>query len=326
MACLKKRIINRFDMTLETFKKDLFFSKELAFLRMGDDLTHRIHCKRISNYLHHKKDTWILNYLEEKLSAEIGKYKMDDFCGEYLENAPIWICWWTGLDSAPLLVKQCVKSIRKHAIGHPVNFITQDNYKEFLSIPEYILDKLSTGKMCVANFTDYLRFSLLEKYGGIWLDATIYVSQDLPESYFANSIFTCKSQEIECRYISKFRWTSFCFGGWKGNVLFKFFKAAFEKYWKEQDAAVDYLLVDYIIDIASRNITAVSQQLEKVPINNLHRDDLQAAMNDALDETKIDDIINQETILYKLSWRETYSKYTEEGRKSIYTAFLDMPI
>ena len=61
-------------------------------------------------------------------------------------------------------------------------------------------------------------------------------------------------------------------------------------------------------------------------INNIHRDDLQAAFNAKLPADQFDNIIKDDTVLYKLSWRETYSLSTAEGRKSIYAHFLEMDI
>ena len=147
MANLKKRIKKRIKITSKAFMSDCQFSKQLAILRMGGDLTNRLHFKKISSYLNNKKDNWILSYLENLLSFVIISYKSDVFCGEYSKNAPIWVCWWTGEKSAPPLVKQCIKSIRKHAAGHPVLFISQDTYTEYLSIPDFILKKLSAHKL-----------------------------------------------------------------------------------------------------------------------------------------------------------------------------------
>lgn len=326
MASLYQRIKKRFIITIETFVNDCYFSLKLAFIRLIDDWSTILHVKTVSCYWHRKKDEWILKYLHNLFVPLIVDYREDRFKGEYEKDAPIWICWWTGEKTAPPIVKQCIKSINKYSSGHPVNMITKDNYTEFLDIPEYILQKLRNDQMCIANFSDYLRFSLLEKYGGLWLDATIFVSDFLPEAYFNESLFTCKSHVCECRYISKFRWTSFCFGGWKGNILFRFFKDAFELYWAKNDLAIDYLLVDYIINIAYDLIPSVRLQLERIPLNNLERDNLQAAMNDALCEDEFVNVIKEQTILYKLSWREEYSTVTSDQQKSIYAVFLEMKL
>jgi hypothetical protein len=45
-------------------------------------------------------------------------------------------------------------------------------------------------------------------------------------------------------------------------------------------------------------------------------------MNAALPASQIDRIIQPDTVLYKLSWREKYKTHTENGKESVYGAFL----
>lgn len=322
MNSLLYKLKNRYNITKKNWQSDCHFSKKLAMLRILDEWGHKLHFSKLSNWAHKKKDVWILYYLYNILEKVIQKYKDDDYVGEQTKNAPIWVCWWTGEESAPDLVKQCIKSIRHNSGIHQVNIITKDTYKTYLDIPKYIMDKVENNEMCLANFSDYLRAALLEKYGGLWLDATIFCSTKIPEDYFEIPFFTCKSEPVDCRYISRFRWTSFCLGGWKKNIFYRFFKEAFEHYWKIQICAIDYLLVDYIIEIAYSNIPKIREQIEAVELNNQHRDDLQAAMNRAESAEMFHALLKSDTVLYKLSWRESYSLKTNEGRESIYAYFL----
>ena len=100
-------------------------------------------------------------------------------------------------------------------------------------------------------------------------------------------------------------------------------KNAFEIYWREENTAIDYLFFDDLIYIAKENIPSIRKSLETVPINNIHRDDLQAAMNDALPAKEFWNVIRDDTSLYKLSWRETYSKMSSDGKQSVYGYFLE---
>jgi hypothetical protein len=62
------------------------------------------------------------------------------------------------------------------------------------------------------------------------------------------------------------RWVTFVLGGRRGNVFFEYLKDAFEVYWKKFDRAVDYLFFDYIIDIGYRNIPAIRELIDNIPI------------------------------------------------------------
>lgn len=309
-------------MTVNGFRSDCHFSPWYAGLRVADELGGRLGLGKLSYSAHIKKDKWIIEYLARDLAPVLKEYARDNGRGEYQPDAPIWVCWWTGEETAPPLVRQCIASIRKHAGTHPVHLITENNYADYLDIPECLMEKVRSKTMCLANFSDYLRFSLLAKYGGLWLDATIYCAREIPEDYFRMPVFTCKGRNGDGNYISDYRWTSFCFGGWKNQVLFRFMHSAFEAYWTGNPVAIDYLLVDYLINLGYTKVTAIAAALDDVPENNLARDDLQAAMNAALPADQFDSVIADDTVFYKLSWREIYDEEAIDGQDSIYKYFL----
>ena len=323
MAELQSRIRKRYEMTKKNWKSDCKFSKKLACLRLLDDIGGRVGFHKLSSWAHSQKEEWILNYLQRMLDPVIQKYKKYDHNGISEENAPIWVCWWDGEENAPLLVRQCIKSIMKNSGEHPVNIVSEKNYSEYLDISEYILNKMKTQKMGLAHFSDYLRVCLLERYGGLWLDATIFCSQMIPQECFSLPFFTCKSEVKKGRYLSEFQWVTFCLGGWKHQVFYQFMKEAFELYWRMENVAIDYLFFDDLIYIAKENIPSIRKLLEAVPINNIHRDDLQAAMNEVLPATEFWNVIKDDTALYKLSWRETYSESLSDGKQSIYGYFIN---
>lgn len=324
MSNLIPRLKKRYDMTARNWKSDCHFSKKLAWLRIADDIGGRAHLHTLSNWAHAKKEKWILNYLTDLLQPVILKYRDVDNTGIQEKNAPIWICWWTGEETAPPLVRQCIKSIRKNAGNHSVHMITQNNYGDYITIPEFILKKMQNGQMGLAHFADYLRVSLLEEYGGLWLDATMFCSREVPEECFSIPFFTCKSRIMKGYYLSDFQWVTFCLGGWKQNIFYQYMKEAFECYWKVADVAIDYLFFDHLIYLGKQHIPAVKKYLEAVPINNIHRDDLQAAMNEALPAEEFWNVVQKDTALYKLSWRETYMPKTPDGKLSVYGYLLEM--
>lgn len=310
-------------MTTKEYRSDLKFSLKLAMVRMCANLCSRAGLRTIAASATHKKDDLIRSHLEKILAPMLEQYAQEDDTGSYTPDAPIWVCWWTGEESAPPLVKRCIRSIRENAGDHPVHLIDRDNYEIYLQIPEHILSKVSDGTMCIANFSDYLRFSLLAVYGGLWLDATIYCPNPIPENYFRLPLFTCKGTLGDpSGYLSAYRWTSFCFGGYQGNVMFRYMQQAFDTYWQHCGRAIDYLLVDYLIDLGYRKLPSIRRLLDAVPENNLHRDDLQAAMNAALPASEFDSVLHPDTVLYKLSWRESYAEETADGRDSIFKTFI----
>lgn len=320
---LYKKIINKHKQINNTWVSDIRYSKTFAKVRRKELVLRTLRLNKAADKYYKIAETFIIDYLTKCVSPIIDKYKNDDKIGEKNNNAPIWICWWTGLDTAPVLVKQCVKSIIKFSGNHKVNVIDKTNVSQFITVPEYMYKKQESGNMGVAHLADYIRVCLLEKYGGIWLDATIFCTDTINEDWFDLPVFTLKSEYVESLYISKYQWTTFCLGGYSDNIFYSFLKDAFVSYWEQEDYIIDYLLFDYLIYIAYENIPAIKKYMDMIPTNTPHRDDLQAAMNARLPSESFYNVIKSDTTLYKLSWRETYSKSTVDGRESVYGYFID---
>ena len=322
MNSLYGRIKKRVVMTVSAFCADCHYSIRYAIYRVCDELGGRLGFDRLSWYCNEKKHQWILNYLEKKLFKLLNTYREKDNLGLKPEKAPIWICWWQGEENAPLLVKQCIKSIRENAGEHPVHFITKDNVQTFVEMPLYMQEKVATQKMGLAHYADYLRVSLLSKYGGLWLDATIFCSDTIPKECFEYPVFSFKNERKKSKYLSQYQWSCFCLGAWQGHPLFNFLKEAMELYWKTEEKAIDYLFFDYLVLLGLTHIPA-ARCYQEVPINNVHCDDLQAAMNAKMLAEQWKEVLCKNTTFYKLSWREKYAVYTENGEKTVYAKLLE---
>lgn len=318
-------------LIVNNYKKDCLFSHRLAIDNLSILVLSQLRCRNAVRKINSRKDKEIIRLLEIILEKTIEEYKGKPLIHEKVEinsvdSLPIWLCWWTGEENAPPLVKQCIKSIRKEAGTHPVRLITKDNFCHYLNVPDLIINKVNDKTMCLANFSDYLRFSLLEKYGGMWMDVTIFCSQAIPESCFSAPLFSGRLPIKTGDYVSNYEWTSFCFAGYKHHALFRFFKSCFEEYWTGFDYAVDYLLVDYLIYLGKKHLPSVERDLGEIPITNTHRFELQNAMRMNVTENRFSDFLFTDTWLNKLSWHEDYAEFNAQGNKTVYGHFLEMKI
>ena len=145
--------------------------------------------KHIEKFFVRRKQQLIMHHL---LYRAGGKELIARYTRDYLPayepitgSSPIWTCWWQGKNFAPELIKACWNSWKLHVpLEMEIVVITKDNYSEYIEIPEYVLDKVNNGSISLATLSDIIRHSLLYKYGGMWLDATIYMNDDIPIDVF----------------------------------------------------------------------------------------------------------------------------------------------
>ncbi len=104
-------------------------------------------------------------------------------------NKTIWVYWKQGLENAPFLVRKCVDSVLKNKGIYNVVFLTAQNVSEYIKFPEFINQKHQKGYISEAHYSDLLRTQLLILYGGIWIDATCYITGSLPVEVEKSSFF-----------------------------------------------------------------------------------------------------------------------------------------
>lgn len=103
----------------------------------------------------------------------------------------IWQYWGQGWDDAllPPIVQLCRKSIDKYCGDYTVIRLDDANLSEYLNIPEFVHQKRRNKDFKVAFYADLIRVMLLNTYGGIWLDATVLLTEKLPEKYTVPNLF-----------------------------------------------------------------------------------------------------------------------------------------
>ena len=131
-------------------------------------------------------DRVLKEYFTNKIETEQIKQKKT-FNNEKI----IWQFWGQGWDfeKLPDVVKISYKSVEKYKKDYEIIHLDMNNINDYLEIPAYILKKVEDKKMGFAHFTDIIRLALLYNYGGVWIDATILLTDYLPQEYFEMDYF-----------------------------------------------------------------------------------------------------------------------------------------
>ena len=265
-----------------------------------------------------KEHSVIKEKLQNKYNSVIEKYR--NLKSEDISSADsnyVWICWWQGLENAPEIVKKCFNSVKKYAQNKQVILITKENYNQYIEIPEYIEEKRDEGKISITHFSDILRVNLLSKYGGVWLDATCFLTSNIFDDLNGDfySVKLPYNKEEKC--VSQGKWCVFFMYGKKNNILFNFVRDFYNVYWKEEDSVIDYFLMDYIISIAYDNIDEIKYMIDKVPENNFLIHNLKEKLNEEFDEKEYNELIKINKI-HKLAHERKYIKELNNGKETFY--------
>lgn len=236
-------------------------------------------------------------------SLDDAKWNVPD--GRYSKSA--WSMWWQGEGVAPDIVKACWKSQRSNLPqGVELRIITESNFREYIDIPDYILDKFEKKLIVGAHLSDIVRCCLLYKYGGIWMDATLLACAPIPEECLKYSIYTRTTYGRE--FNSKAVWAIWFLCSQSGEKLFKFVMEAYFYYFRHYDRIKYYLTTDYLIGIACNLFPEICDKLNKIPYNNINAMVLGKHLAESYSETDYSKYI-EGTFIQKLTWHgKNYSK------------------
>ena len=203
-----------------------------------------------------------------------------DVCGTSLGKMErgekiIWVCWLQGVENAPKLVQKCVASIRKYAGEYKVVELTDDNISQYVTLPEYIWKKYRKGTISHIHFSDALRYALLTERGGIWIDATVLMTGELPAYAVDSPLFVYHSDQKGSSLLS----VNFI-SAYKHHPLVEDTYHMILAYWRAENRTIDYNMTAVFWTIAVyanqqntelwKNVLYVPTGLKEILINQLN--------------------------------------------------------
>ena len=165
---------------------------------------------------------------------------------EHKRNKTVWFCWLQGINNAPKEIKICYKALLKHLDDRDVIMIDNGNWRDYVELPEYIIQRWDKKQISPAHFTDLLRLQLLIKYGGTWIDATVLCTGIMPEneqatlSYLDADLFMFQYTQPRST-----QWGGI--GNWfitacTNNEVLMVLRDMLFAYWKDYDFIMDYYI------------------------------------------------------------------------------------
>jgi len=172
-------------------------------------------------------------------------------------NKVIWQYWGQGIqpDRLPDVVKLCFQSVDTYRGDYTVIRLDDYTLTHYLDIPDFIWSKRKADIINRTFFSDIIRLALLYVYGGVWLDATILLTDVLPAEFCEQDYFVYQ-RDVQESYTDYWKNSYAYYWGWhqdhqvkmlnsiifakKGHTLLGQFCHLLFNYWKSADGALDY--------------------------------------------------------------------------------------
>lgn len=188
-----------------------------------------------------------------------------------------------------------------------VVLLTTENMFDYIQFPPFIVEKWKAGIITHTHMTDLMRLELLIRYGGLWLDATVFCSDSSIPSYFYQSdlfMYQClkPGRDGHANYIS-----SWLMSAKTNSKVLMAVRDLCYAYWKENNSMWDYFLLHDFIAIVLDRFQEDARAI--VPRDNATPHILLLRLFDKFDEETWN-TIKAQTQFHKLTY-----KFTEEQKR-----------
>lgn len=224
-----------------------FWKTRLERRRIRGEVTRDAVCRRLEPYLEFMRG----------LAPENAGVSKEAEGGE-----KIFSIWLQGEENAPEVVKACWRSVRKNC---PQELVVLDGKSigDWIELPEHIAGKWRDGKMKPAHFTDVCRLALLERHGGLWLDATDYVPAAFPQWLWDCGFFM---HTAGTRLPGWYASVQNCFiRSERGNFLTSAWLRLVCEYWRREDRAADYFVHQLLFSMLVENNAEAARRYGEMP-------------------------------------------------------------
>jgi len=303
----------------KNFLKIKYFGIQFAFINLIDN---HIHCLNENHTFVRIKEKIIKDFLKREYADIINLFSTIDNKTKNeinIKSYTIWVCWLQGEENMPEIIKKCYQSMLKYSNENRVILITMENYINYVTIPDYIIDKVKKKIISLTHFSDILRICLLYEHGGLWLDATVFLTSPLEEIPF--EVFSLKCKDDLWENINKKRWLIFVLYTAPKNILPEFVRRIFFEYLKKYNLYIDYYFLDHIINIGYETIPSIAKLIDTIPSSDAIPHFFHNNLNEKFDPIIYNQICSV-THFHKLNWKADCREYTNDGELTYYGYFL----
>ena len=207
------------------------------------------------------KSKWAKKQLQKYVDIAVSKpFKPVIDEGEDL----IWQYWHQGIENAPKVIQKCLASVKRIENDKTINVLTFDTIKNFVELPQKYYDLVNSKKMPIALFSDILRVYLLEKYGGTWIDATIYLSKKIPKDILNSDFFALQNPPTLKSFTGN-KAVCYFLHAKAQSANIQAIKRSLDAYWAENDFMFNYFMFEHIETILMNKTAETKAEWDKMP-------------------------------------------------------------
>ena len=221
----------------------------------------------------------------------------------------LYILWLQGFNNVPPIVYYCIKSWIYYNPDWTIIYLTKANLHNYIDI-DIDLNKYSQLEKC--HLSDIIRLLILNKYGGVWTDATTFCNKPLNNwlpNYIKEGFFAFNKPSPNKLLSNWFLYSepnNYIITQWTNITL---------NYYETHNKAKTYFIHHYLFGKlykTNNNFKSIWNKVPKLSANGLGPHYLQEkGLFNVCNNSIKKDILSKITPLYKLTWKCDFKKYNK---------------
>lgn len=237
-------------------------------------------------------------------------------------NDCIWTAWLQGEENAPEVIQMTLASIKRNSNGHKVIVLSNETIDQYIEVPIKIQQKYERGILCNAHYTDVIRMLILAKYGGLWLDATMFLTKKVTTNAFIKPFYSIGFYGSTSRFVSEYKWIVGIIGGCSNSEFLSRISEMLNTYWIDHNMPIDYFVFDYLVAVLYKKDKRFREVVDGLPKVNHYINDLRKVLNEPFDKEVLDELMECGQP-YSLTYKCLYNKEIKNGRQTNYDVLVE---
>jgi mannosyltransferase OCH1-like enzyme len=264
-------------------------------------------------------DGYIADFLNGKIKKFVATPKKIELVGKNI----FWQYWHQGVDeNTSKMVVECLESVQKYKGDYEVILLTNETVWDYVELPDFVFEKFGKNGFNFAKLANLVRLYLLASYGGVWLDATIYLTATIDKKILDEDFFAFQRSKIpptDARIFQKFdplyfSWSPTFLAGMlnsfmvakPGNKIIADLLSIHLEYWKNETKVGHYYLFQILFNRMMQHDEWGTLNCEIVGDTDCHK--LQVMSLDKFNQRTFDEIKAKSSI-HKLTYR--FDKFSQ---------------
>jgi hypothetical protein len=222
----------------------------------------------------------------------------------------IYILWFQGFENSHNIIKKCVESWKYYNPDWNIFLLDNNNLDNYIKLDTYI--DISKKNIELCHISDIIRLILLQKYGGLWVDSTLFCNKPLDNwlpNYIREGFFAFNKPYPNILLSNFFLYAE------KNNYIINLWLDSTLNYYHNNNRAHTYFIHHYLFAKLYKNnyrFKKIWDKVIKIDAENYgpHYFYKRGILNKITDEIK-KDIDNKITPLYKLTYKLDFPEFDE---------------